>query len=147
MGKLVIAANGQALSLASAKNALGTDVTLYSDATLQTGVTLPLAFRADTTLYAPDGPVTLVIKRYNGGALWTGVVLLQGAVACTLSPVPTAAQVAADVASPGFPAYATAARPDPATVAAGSAIFDTDLSKPLWSNGTSWLLATGLAPA
>jgi hypothetical protein len=41
---------------------------------------------------------------------------------------------------------ATTARPDPATVWVGLQFFDTTLGKPVWSNGTAWVDATG-APA
>lgn len=41
----------------------------------------------------------------------------------------------------------TAERPDATTVAVGTAYFDTDLAtgagKPIWSNGTDWVDATG----
>lgn len=40
-------------------------------------------------------------------------------------------------------AYATAMRPDPATFPAGTMIYDTDLTVPLWSDGTVWRDATG----
>lgn len=42
-------------------------------------------------------------------------------------------------------AYATAMRPDPATFPAGTMIYDTDLTKPLWSDGTIWRDAAGVA--
>lgn len=41
----------------------------------------------------------------------------------------------------------TAERPDATTVAVGTEYFDTDLAsgagKPIWSNGTDWVDATG----
>ncbi|WP_425102282.1 DUF2793 domain-containing protein [Tropicibacter sp. S64] len=52
-----------------------------------------------------------------------------------------------DVAGPvRCGAYTTAARPNAATVGAGAMIFDTDLQKPLWSDGAIWRLAGGNAP-
>lgn len=41
-----------------------------------------------------------------------------------------------------FKPYPTAERPDP-TGRTGQGIFDTDLGKPIWSNGTDWVDATG----
>ena len=43
-----------------------------------------------------------------------------------------------------LPSYTNAARPDPTTVAAGFAIFNTDDGFPNWSDGTVWKDATGL---
>lgn len=40
-------------------------------------------------------------------------------------------------------ARATADRPDPTLIGAGYMIFDSDLGKPIWSNGTAWVDATG----
>lgn len=37
----------------------------------------------------------------------------------------------------------TAGRPDAAAAGAGATIYDTDLGRPLWSNGTAWTDATG----
>jgi hypothetical protein len=42
-----------------------------------------------------------------------------------------------------LPAYSTANRPSASTVGVGSAIYDTTLSKPIWSNGTVWKDAAG----
>jgi hypothetical protein len=42
-------------------------------------------------------------------------------------------------------AVATGSRPAANTVAAGSRIYDTTLSKPIWSDGTTWRDATGTA--
>ena len=42
------------------------------------------------------------------------------------------------------PAYATADRPAAASVPVGTPIFDTTLGRPLWSNGTAWVSATGV---
>jgi Protein of unknown function (DUF2793) len=39
--------------------------------------------------------------------------------------------------------YATAGRPSAATVGAGTQIYDTTLSKPVWSDGTDWRDAAG----
>jgi hypothetical protein len=39
--------------------------------------------------------------------------------------------------------YTTATRPTPASVGTGSCIFDTTLSKPIWSDGTNWRDAGG----
>lgn len=39
--------------------------------------------------------------------------------------------------------YTTATLPDPASVPAGTHVYDTDLGKPVWSNGTAWTDATG----
>ena len=41
------------------------------------------------------------------------------------------------------PRFATASRPNAVTAGEGAQIYDTDLSKPLWSNGTAWCDATG----
>jgi len=41
--------------------------------------------------------------------------------------------------------FATAARPSAATAGAGASIYDTTLSKPVWSDGTAWRDATGAA--
>ena len=40
-------------------------------------------------------------------------------------------------------AVSTAERPAPSSLPAGSHIYDTTLSKPIWTNGTSWTDATG----
>jgi hypothetical protein len=40
---------------------------------------------------------------------------------------------------------ATASRPTPAAAGAGSMFYDTTLSKPIWSDGTTWRDATGTA--
>lgn len=37
----------------------------------------------------------------------------------------------------------TALRPSASTLGAGATIFDTDLSKPLWSTGSVWVDSTG----
>lgn len=42
-----------------------------------------------------------------------------------------------------YKSYTTATRPSAASVGTGSCIFDTTLSKPIWSNGTDWKDATG----
>lgn len=39
--------------------------------------------------------------------------------------------------------YATASRPAPGTAGAGAMIYDTDLARPVWSDGTSWRDASG----
>jgi hypothetical protein len=41
--------------------------------------------------------------------------------------------------------YATASRPAASNSGAGACIFDTTLGKPIWSNGTAWVDATGTA--
>lgn len=41
-------------------------------------------------------------------------------------------------------AVATADRPDPTTLPAGSQIYDTDLSLPIWTDGTAWNNALGV---
>lgn len=38
--------------------------------------------------------------------------------------------------------YATADRPDP-SIGVGMMVWDSDLSQPIWSDGTDWLDATG----
>lgn len=40
-------------------------------------------------------------------------------------------------------AYTTTNLPDASSYAAGTHVFDTTLSKPVWSNGTAWVDATG----
>ena len=42
-------------------------------------------------------------------------------------------------------AYATGSRPSAATAGVGAVIFDSTLGKPLWSNGSAWVDATGTA--
>lgn len=42
-------------------------------------------------------------------------------------------------------AFATGSRPSASTAGAGATIFDTTLGKPIWSNGTGWVDATGTA--
>lgn len=39
--------------------------------------------------------------------------------------------------------YTTATLPDPTSVPAGTHVYDSTLSKPVWSNGTTWTDATG----
>lgn len=39
--------------------------------------------------------------------------------------------------------YTTAALPAPTSVPAGTHVYDSTLSKPVWSNGTAWTDATG----
>lgn len=39
--------------------------------------------------------------------------------------------------------YASGSRPSPAAVGAGAQIYDTTLSKPIWSDGTNWRDASG----
>lgn len=41
------------------------------------------------------------------------------------------------------PAYDTLERPDAEDAGVGAMIYDTDLGKPLWSDGTDWTDATG----
>jgi len=43
------------------------------------------------------------------------------------------------------PTYPTASRPAPGMSGRGAMIYDTTLSKPLWSDGTVWRDATGAA--
>lgn len=43
-----------------------------------------------------------------------------------------------------LPRYATAARPA-ALVGEGACVYDTDLNKPIYSDGTTWRDATGTA--
>jgi hypothetical protein len=43
------------------------------------------------------------------------------------------------------PTFATGSRPSASTVGAGGHIYDTTLSKPIWSDGTVWRDATGTA--
>jgi len=42
-----------------------------------------------------------------------------------------------------LPQYATGSRPSASDVGAGACIYDTTLSKPIWSNGTNWKDAAG----
>lgn len=160
MPTLKLVPGGLSLVLTAVTTPAGDAVDLYDDPAMVvttvsppvTGneITLPLAFSTDTTLYGHDGPVVLTITQANGRAVYSDQVDLSsgnGTSVTTVAPVLDLAQVAAEVIAPGFPAYATASRPDPTAVPAGSAIFDTDLKAPLWSDGTAWLLATGLAPA
>lgn len=153
MGTLKIVPGGLSLVLTAVKTPGGADVMLYNAATMISPtdeITLPLAVTADTTLYGHDGPVVLTITQANGRAAFSGQVDLSsgtGINVTTVAPVLSLPQAVTDLVNPGFPTYATASRPDPTHVPAGSAIFDTDLKAPLWSDGTAWLLATGLAPA
>jgi hypothetical protein len=39
--------------------------------------------------------------------------------------------------------YTTVTRPDPSSVEAGTAVFDTTLNQPVWSDGANWRLADG----
>ncbi len=52
-------------------------------------------------------------------------------------------------ASPGGPstqtlAVTTSGRPAATAVGVGATVFDTTIGKPIWSNGTVWVLATGV---
>lgn len=42
-----------------------------------------------------------------------------------------------------FPRFTTAARPNAAAAGDGAAIYDTDLNKPIWSDGAAWRDAAG----
>lgn len=44
-----------------------------------------------------------------------------------------------------FVSYTTAGRPTPASAGVGGAIYDSTLGIPLWSNGTAWRKADGVA--
>ena len=41
--------------------------------------------------------------------------------------------------------YATANRPDPGDAGEGCMIYDSDINKPIWSDGATWRDATGSA--
>lgn len=69
--------------------------------------------------------------------------------------VPTAGQVPTYVGTSGagghweflrpFRTFTTAGRPTPASVGIGGAVYDTSLGIPIWSNGTAWRNAAGVA--
>ena len=44
-----------------------------------------------------------------------------------------------------FVAFATGDRPSAGSVAPGTAVYDTTLSKPIWSDGSTWRDASGAA--
>jgi hypothetical protein len=46
---------------------------------------------------------------------------------------------------PLLPLFASASRPDPVTAGPGAQVYDTDLSKPIVSDGTVWRDYTGTA--
>jgi hypothetical protein len=80
--------------------------------------------------------------------LWLTSALPPGPVA----PTPTqyaelTAQMATLASVAGgavhVPAHATADRPTPAAAGIGGAIYDSTLSKPIWSDGAAWRDATG----
>ena len=51
-----------------------------------------------------------------------------------------------DVAGPvRCASYTTATRPTASSAGAGAMIYDTTLGKPLWSNGSAWRDAAGVA--
>lgn len=53
--------------------------------------------------------------------------------------------VSAIVKPQPFPAYATGGRPSAVSAGAGAFIYDTGLTKPLWSDGAVWRDAAGTA--
>ena len=125
MGALRVLVQGQTLILTAATNASGVAPTLYSDAGLSSGVTLPLTMSADTTLYGRDGLLNLTVTHPDGTVVFTGSVQL-GSNLQTIAPVPTVAQLAAvasKVPASISSAVATQATADQSTYATGLASF------------------------
>lgn len=71
---------------------------------------------------------TGIIDNASGTVLTLGDTVIE-------AEVPTKAKVCA-----------TASRPSASAAGEGAEIFDTDLNKPLWSNGTNWRDANGDDP-
>jgi len=93
--------NGQTLIVAAGPSASALTAPLYSDAAVSSSVTLPHTITSDTTYYLPlswaNVPLYISAKQPDGTELW-GKTQLVGGV--TIAPLPSAAQVGADLAFP-----------------------------------------------
>jgi len=90
--------NGQALSVAAGTSASSLVQTLYSDAACTSSVTTPHTITSDTTYYLPLDVANVAhyisCKQPDGTELWGKKQHVGG---ITIAPLPTAAQVGADV--------------------------------------------------
>jgi len=90
--------NGQTLIVAAGPSASALTAPLYSDAAVSSAVTLPHTITSNTTYYLPlswaNVPLYISVKQPDGTELW-GKTQLVGGV--TIAPLPSAAQVGADV--------------------------------------------------
>lgn len=95
--------NGQTLIVAAGPSASALTAPLYSNAAVSSAVTLPHTITSDTTYYLPldwaNVPLYISVKQPDGTEIW-GKTQLVGGV--TIAPLPSAAQVAADVRAPTF---------------------------------------------
>lgn len=139
-GAVTIALTGQTLVLSSVTHNGGAQ-TPYTDSTLVTPVTLPVTLTADTTYWfnqgASDKSYTFAFAQIDGTSLSITRTVGLGSPQ-TISPIPTVAQIAADVsgisgggghsglnASRIVGSTSTGAPPTSGTFAVGDVVLDT----------------------
>lgn len=95
--------NGQTLVVTATRN--GATSTLYSDAAVTSSVTLPHTITSDTTYYVAEagyGTQIVSVKQPDGSELWgKGLDCYAYTGIQTIAPLPTEAQVAADIIQRG----------------------------------------------
>lgn len=90
-----------------------------------------------------DADTSAALQISRGGTLQWG----SGTAAADVTLARLTAAVIGTAAGQGFRAgtTTTTGRPTPASMGAGTQLFDTDLKKPIWSDGTAWRDASGTA--
>ncbi len=66
MGAVILRPHGQSMVLNSVKAMVGVTLPAFSDADLETPVTLPLSFSENTTVYVADGDVVVDVQSWDG---------------------------------------------------------------------------------
>lgn len=98
----------------------------------------------DDTAYFPTPWVYTVMELFEGGRTYFIEVPTSGTAIDLADIVPISSWSSAEVTIKN-PVFSTAGRPSAATAGVGAQIYDSTLSKPVWSNGAVWRDAMGTA--